>query len=103
VNGLVPIPRVADYVWNPIARKNIKVWSFPLVNAYFTTIHKAQGLTLPLAVTAFGPPEQFVNQSYVVLSRVRQLSDICFDDNQLFLRIFTDFNFMRQAAIIQQE
>jgi hypothetical protein len=103
VNGLVPIPRVADYVWNPFARKNIKVWSSPLVNAYFTTIHKAQGLTLPLAVTAFGPSEQFVNQSYVVHSRVRQLSDICFEDNQLFLRRFTDFNFMRQAAIIQQE
>jgi hypothetical protein len=93
VYGLVPIPRVSDYVWNPVARKNIKVWSFPLVNAY----------SIPLIVTAFGPSEQFVNQSYVVLSRVRQLTDICFEDDQLYLRRFTDYSFMRQAAIILQE
>jgi ATP-dependent DNA helicase PIF1 len=103
VNGLVPVPRIADYVWNPIIRRNIKVWSFPLVNAYATTIHKAQGLTLPLAVTSFGSSEQFVNQSYVVLSRVRRLTDIVFEDDQLFLKRFTDYSFMRQAAIILQE
>jgi hypothetical protein len=73
-----------------MARKNIKVWYFPLVTTYATTIHKAKGLTLPLAVTAFGSSEQFANQSYVVPSRVRKLTDIYFEDDHCFLRKLHD-------------
>jgi hypothetical protein len=103
LQGLVPIPKVVDYVYDATICRNIRITSFPLVNCYACTIHKAQGTTLPLAVSCFGPYEQFVNQSYVVLSRVRRLEDICFEDQNLPLSRFTDWRFMKLATIILQE
>jgi hypothetical protein len=72
-------------------------------HAYAITIHNAKGLTVSLAVTAFKLSEQFVNQSYAVLLRARRLTDIIFEDDQLFFKRFTDYSFMRQAAILLQE
>jgi hypothetical protein len=103
LQGLVPITKVVDYVWDATICKNIRFTAFPLVNCYASTIHKAQGTTLPLAVSCFGASEQFINQSYVVLSRVRRLEDICFDDEYLVLSRFTDWRFMKLSTIILQE
>ena len=51
---------------------------FPLSLAYTVTIHKSQGLTLPLAVIDIGSKEFSSGLTYVALSRVKNLNDIKF-------------------------
>lgn len=51
---------------------------FPLPLAYFMTIHKSQGLTLPRIKIDISKQEKAIGLTYVAMSRVRNLSDFVF-------------------------
>jgi DNA replication protein DnaC len=51
-------------------------YQFPLTVSFATTIHKSQGLTLPLIVIDFGDKEIGLGCYYVALSRVRQINHL---------------------------
>ena len=51
---------------------------FPLKLAYAITIHKSQGLTLELIVIDIGDSEFAAGLTYVVLTRVRRITDLVF-------------------------
>ena len=59
---------------------------FPLVAAFAITIHKSQGLTLPLVVLDFQIKDDCSGQSYVALSRVKDIEHVVFE---------TDFSYDR--------
>lgn len=49
----------------------------PLTLAHAVTVHKSQGLTLDKISVNLGPKEMCLGLTYVALSRVRTLNDIC--------------------------
>ena len=51
---------------------------FPLKVAHAITIHKSQGLTLELIVIDIGDVEFAAGLAYVVLTRVRKITDLVF-------------------------
>ena len=51
---------------------------FPLKVAYAITIHKSQGLTLELIVIDIGDVEFAAGLTYVVLTRVKNITDLVF-------------------------
>lgn len=69
---IIPITRTGMKNHISCSRKML-----PLTLAHTVTIHKAQGLTLGEISVNLGSRETTVRLSYVALSRVRPLRDIC--------------------------
>jgi ATP-dependent DNA helicase PIF1 len=75
VGNVVPIlPKT--FHWKS-KRHNCARTQIPLTLCWATTIHKAQGLTLPKAVIHLGNKEMSSGLSFVALSRVKCLHDLC--------------------------
>jgi PIF1-like helicase len=74
-NGVVPItPRT--FHWTDKGKQCART-QLPLILCWATTIHKSQGLTLNNAVIHLGSKEMCSGLTYVALSRVRRLDDLC--------------------------
>ena len=58
--------------------RKILRYQFLLKLAYAITIHRSQGLTIPLAKMEIGGREFATGLTYILLSRVRKLSDLVF-------------------------
>jgi hypothetical protein len=73
--NVVPIvPRT--FYWKS-KKRNCARTQLPLTLCWATTIHKSQGLTLPKAVIHLGNKEMSSGLSFVALSRVKRLQDLC--------------------------
>jgi hypothetical protein len=73
--GVVPIlPKT--FHWNN-KKHHCSRTQIPLVLSWANTIHKAQGLTLDAAIVNLGNKEMCSGLSFVALSRVRKLTDLC--------------------------
>jgi hypothetical protein len=59
---------------------------FSLLLTFAIIIHKNQNLTLSLVVLNFDWKNNFVSQSYVTLSRVREIESVAFDSSFFFNR-----------------
>lgn len=79
INGLKV--RVSPHVWE-IQDKDAKATraQIPLILAWSLTIHKSQGATLDYCVCDLGPSVFAFGQSYVALSRVRNLKGLFVSD-----------------------
>jgi hypothetical protein len=74
-HSVVPIvPRTSHWM---DGRSFCQRTQLPLRLCWATTIHKAQGLTLDKAVVNVGKQDFSCGLTYVALSRVRQLQDLC--------------------------
>ena len=98
VEGLVPIPRSVDYVWDELTKMKIKIQYFGLKTLYSTTLHSAQGLTIDRCAVDLNFYEHFVGQSYTALSRTTSLSTVCILNDKLTLDRFTNYQFMRGST-----
>lgn len=88
VDGCVPIKMVTKSWY-----KNGKIYTrtqFPLTLAFAITIHKSQGLTLEKVIMKIPETEKPLGITYVGMSRVKKLTDLCFE---------TGFNFKRLEDI----
>ena len=74
-SSVVPIVQRC-FVWTAGGR-SLARQQFPLTLCWATTVHKSQGLTLDRAVVKLGNKEISTGMTYVALSRVRRLEDLC--------------------------
>lgn len=72
----IPILPVTTH-WQHKSKQHCARTQFPLSLCWATTIHKSQGLTLNEEVAHLGTKEMCYGMTYVVLSRVRAMSDLC--------------------------
>jgi len=98
VEGLVPIPRSIDYVWDESKKIKIKIHYFGLKTLFSTTLHSAQGLTIDRCAVDLNSYEHFIGQSYTALSRTRSLSTICILNDTLTLDRFSNYHFMKGST-----
>lgn len=78
---------------------------FPLILAYSLTLHKSQGLTLDKVILNIGSNEKWLGSTYVAISRVRRLSELCFEtsyDYSRFERIGNSQNFRLLTEDLQR-
>lgn len=79
MDGTAFVETVESATWHLGDKRTSKDWmsSIPLVIAFASTVHKAQGLTLPCFVAQINPTQMFaVGHLYVLLSRVRSLNNV---------------------------
>lgn len=74
-NNVVPITCQTTH-WNEKGRSCART-QLPLTLCWATTIHKSQGLTLDKVVIHLGNKDFCPGLTYVALSRVRRLTDLC--------------------------
>ena len=67
---------VGYYTWKSENNDKIAVAQIPLIYAWAITIHKAQGVTMQAALIDIGSNIFEYGQSYVALSRVKNLDGI---------------------------
>lgn len=82
------------YVWESEHIKGVGIQQIPLILSWAITIHKAQGTTLELAEIDIGSGIFECGQSYVALSRVK-------DINGLFLTAFNQHNIKVSAKVTE--
>lgn len=82
--SVVPIFRsTREFIYNSVQCTRTQ---FPVAAAYATTVHKSQGLTLDRAVLNISEKGFSPGLSYVVVSRVKKLSGIMFEETFDFER-----------------
>lgn len=91
-NGLSQI--IGYYAWESEQIKGVGVQQIPLILSWAITIHKAQGTTLELAEIDIGSGVFECGQSYVALSRVK-------DINGLYLTAFNPNNIKVNTKVIE--
>jgi len=67
---------IGQHVWPSEVVPGLGVKQIPLIHAWAITIHKAQGVTLELAEIDAGSSIFECGQTYVALSRVKELSGL---------------------------
>lgn len=79
-NGIKQV--IEPYTWEYIEDKYTQAYyqQFPLILAWATTIHKSQGSTLDLVEADLGDSIFDFGQTYVALSRVRDISNLKLTD-----------------------
>ena len=78
MDGSDVVEKVERATWYFDSNRRNTNWmsAIPLVLAFSSTVHKAQGLTLPCFVAEVNPRQMFASgQFYVLLGRVRSISD----------------------------
>jgi hypothetical protein len=90
----IPIPRVAEKIFDESVQRWKTVQTFPLLISFGITIARSQSATLPKAAILFGS-EFLCQQSYVALSRLRNLKDLLILNDDISLDQFSNYNFHR--------
>jgi len=99
-NNIIEPILINYYNWNSEVNKNVAVSQIPLIYAWAITIHKSQGLSLDAAIMDIGTNIFEYGQTYVALSRVRNLKGLYLSNfdytkisaNPKVKRFYNDFN-----------